>query len=203
MENIDSNLLDHLGKVFMIHDNFSNILSLSEENFSILRDSLKINPKYPDNPTRDQLVAEKTTAMLFQLSVGYLYDLIEVIKFLKNNHHCDDLFESNVIYAEFESNNRLICELRNNIILHGTIQGDSFRGLQHVLTDLNISRDESIKKIWISLRCGMELTNQLLWKFREMPIEKNIISKTMYSNEDINIIESYFDAKNEFHELTK
>ena len=203
MKKIDTTLLDHLGKVFLIHDNFSNILSLADDNFTILKDSLKINSNYPNNPTREQLVAEKNTAMLFQLSVGYLYNLIEVIKFLKNNHHCDDLFESNVEYYEFEINNRLICELRNNIILHGKIKEKSFRGIQQILTDLKISRDECIKNIWIALRCGLEFTNQILYKFQYMRIEKNIISENMYSDEDINIIENYFDAKNKFHELSK
>lgn len=198
----DDQLLDYLGKVFFVHDNFFNILLLSDENFSLLRNSLDNNPSYPENPTREQLVAEKTTSMLFQLSVGYLYNLTEIINFLKNNSYCNDLFESNKIYDEFKSNTRLICELRNNIVFHGSVLGNNFRGIQHVLSTLNISRDESIKQIWISLRCGLELTNQILFKFSHMEIEKNIISKSMYSNDTLDIIQNYFNAKTEFDKLS-
>ena len=147
VENKDDKLIDYLGKVFLIQDNFRNILSLTDENFSLLQKSLSVNPDYPKNPTREQLVAEKTTAMFLQLSIGYLYNLTEVIKFLKNNSYCDDLFESNKLYDEFECNTRLICELRNNIVFHGSVFGNDFRGVQEVLSDLKISRDESIKKI--------------------------------------------------------
>lgn len=197
----DDKLLDYLGKVFLIQDNFRNILSLSDENFTLLRNSLSSNPNYPKNPTREQLVAEKTTAMLFQLSVGYLYNLTEVIKFLKNNSCCDDLFESNKIHDEFKSNTRLICELRNNIVFHGNVLGNDFRGVQHVLSDLKISRDESVKKIWLSLRCGLELTNQILFKFSHMRIKENVILKSMLSDEDIDIIQNFFNAKDEFQIL--
>lgn len=201
MEKNDNNLLDYLGKVYLIRDNLLNILSLSDDNFNLLKNSLIENPDLKENPTREQLVAEKTTAMLFQLSVGYLYNLTESITFLKNNHHCDDLFKNNKIYDEFESNIRLICELRNNITFHGEIHGNAFRGLQHILDDLKITKDDSVKKIWISLRCGVELTNQIMWEFRSMSVEKKVISKSMYSKEEIDIIENYFNAKDEFNKL--
>lgn len=162
---------------------------------------MKTNPQYPQNPTREQLVAEKTTAMLFQLSVGYLYNLTEVIRFLKRHSYCDDLFESNKIFDEFNSNTRLICELRNNIVFHGSIIGNDFRGIQHVLSDLGISTNEYIKKIWISLRCGLELTNQIANKFSHMKIKENIISKSMISDDEIEIIQNYFNAKKEFQDL--
>ena len=83
MKKKNDRLLDHLGKLFLIHDNLFNILLLTDENFSILQKSLIENPQYPNNPTRKQLVAEKTTAMLFQLTVGYLFNLTEVVRFLK------------------------------------------------------------------------------------------------------------------------
>ena len=65
IKNNDDKLLDYLGKILLIQDNFSNILALSDENFTLLQKSLSANPDYPKNPTREQLVAEKTTAMLF------------------------------------------------------------------------------------------------------------------------------------------
>lgn len=201
IENNDDKLMDYLGKTFLINDNFFNILALSDENFSFLQKSLNTNPNYPKNPTREQLVAEKTTAMLFQLSVGYLYNLTEVIRFLKKYSYCDDLFESNQIFNEFDSNSRLICELRNNIVFHGSVIGNDFRGIQHVLDDLGISTNDYIKKIWICLRCGLVLTRQILDKFSHMKIKENVISKSMFSEDQIEIIPNYFDAKKEFQDL--
>lgn len=196
MEKTDTNLLDYMSKVYMICDNFDTILLLTEVNFGILKKNPTINSNV-------KLIVDNTTAMLFQLSVGYLYNLIEVIEFLKCNSHCDDLFKSNKIYDEFESNDRLIRELRNNITFHGIISGDNFRGLQQILTDCKISRAEAFKKIWISLRCGSKLTNQILNEFNNMSLVKKTVSKMFQFDEIIDTTKNYFDAQNEFCELSK
>lgn len=195
-------LHDYLGKVSLVKGNLETILGLADLNFDSLKNSLKSHPNYPKDPTQEQLIKEKTTAMFFQLAVGHLYNLTEIIIFLKRNHHCDDLFESNKILDEFDSNTRLICEVRNNIVLHGHIQGKNFRGVNEILSDLSMSREESIKKIWISVRCAIEICIEILNKFSDIPIEDKIVSPSMNSKEEIDIIQIYFDAKQEFNNLT-
>ena len=136
--------------------------------------------------------------------MGYLYNLIEVIKYLKNNHYCDELFENNSVYQKINDNTRLICELRNNVLYHGTIHGNESRGPTQIENGLNISRNDTLKIIWLTLRCGDFLISQILKKFKEIESKTDeMIEENMYTNKEILFVEAYDDAKAEFTNLIK
>ena len=194
-------LLDHLVKLYMVKDNLSSISVLSYEYFNTLNDSLSENPDFKNHPTRQQLSDERVTAMLYQLSVGYSYALLEIIDFLKRNNHCDELFLSNRVYEVFNENRRLICELRNNIIFHGKVDGEYFRDLKSILNDLNITKEESLRKIWITLECGSHLSSQILDRFGDYMPQLRSIMQPMFIDEGIDIIQNYFSAQEEFKKI--
>jgi len=201
IEKQNDKLPDYLGKVYLIQDNLLNILNLSDHYFKLLQQSLNTNPDLKKTPTDEQVVLEKTTGMLFQLSVVYLFNLTEVMKFLKQNFRCQKVFQDNKIYDKFNADTRLICELRNHIVAHGNMSAKYFRGLQHVSDDLKIPIERLVENIWISLRCGLELTQEILFEFQDMSTEQDKIAPSMYYEEEIDKIEIYCNAKNKYNEL--
>jgi len=201
IEKQDDKLPDYLGKVYLLQDNLLNILNLSDHYFKLLQQSLNTNLDFKKNSPGEKVVLEKTTAMLFQLSVVHLFNLTEVMKFLKQNFRCQKIFQDNKIYDKFNADTRLICELRNHIVAHGNMSAKYLRGLQHVSDDLKISIERLFKNIWISLRCGLELTQEILFEFKDISTEQNKIAPSMYYEEEIDKIEIYCNAKNKYNEL--
>lgn len=67
-----------------------------------------------------------------------------------------------------DNNDRLLRELRNNVISHGEIFGDQFRGL----TDIFSIQSDPWKRIFLSAKCGSMFTSGLI---------ENLVSETVHA----------------------
>lgn len=161
----DADLVNYLAKLVMIRDGLftadNELCKLAKEHQQ-LKAELTGFQRPPEGKERRLEKISIQAVICLEGIIVELFNLSEVrTKFLNNIQHakiqkilialqpCSDILDMN---------DRLIRELRNNIIAHGEIQGDTFRGT----TDIFQNQSEPWKRIFLSAKCGSMFTSGLI-----------------------------------------
>lgn len=119
-----------------------------------------------------RIVIEALIIELFNLSEvrsKYLNNVVHtpVQKILTSLKPCSDILDNN---------DRLIRELRNNIIAHGEIQGTDFRGT----TDIFRTQSDPYKKVFLSVKCACMFVEGVITNLTmDVVIAKEIVKNHM------------------------
>lgn len=189
---------DNLAKLYLVHDNLKSIRRLSDYFFNEIRNFENGTNKRKCEEV-DNLNHHLTTAMLFQLSVGHLYNLHEILRFFENDKNYKKELSSNRFYKGFEDNRELIKILRNNIILHGKLSNKPFIGINNIPVT-NLSKNEILRKVWFTVEGSVRLCDNIQTKFKRdySSKTKTILENTMRDNDE-NYTELYFKTIDEFY----